>query len=452
MSDYKTPGVYVEEISSLPPSVSQVATAIPAFIGYTEKGTKNTPTRISNMLDYQNIFGGPKKTTYTATLDEDGNNTLASLDQSADDNSSNYLLYYNMQLFFANGGGSCYIVSVGDYTETKDKDNYTTGLAAIANVDEPTLLVLTDALGLTTEAEYYTLCEEALSQCGTLKDRFTIIDLVYDDDDGSKLREGIASDYLDYGAAYTPHLNTTISYQYDETGVSVVDPNVTLDPGDESPTLDSIKTTQTALYNQIKSQLNQQYITLPPGAAIAGVYARVDANRGVWKAPANVAVSGVTGPYQKISNEEQGSLNIDVTSGKSINAIRNFTGQGTLVWGARTLMGNDNNWRYINVRRLFITIEESVQKSTAFAVFEPNDATTWLKVKAMVDNYLYGLWQQGALAGSTPESSYYVNIGLGKTMTSQDVLEGRMIVQIGVAPVRPAEFIVLQFSQILQEA
>ncbi len=131
---------------------------------------------------------------------------------------------------------------------------------------------------------------------------------------------------------------------------------------------------------------------------------------------------------------------------------RAFTGRGILVWGARTLAGNDNEWRYVSVRRLFNLIEESVRKSTAFAVFEPNDATTWLKVKGMAEGYLFGLWERGALAGSTPEAAYFVNVGLGKTMTAQDVLEGRMLVELGVAAVRPAEFIILRFTHKLQEA
>ena len=145
-------------------------------------------------------------------------------------------------------------------------------------------------------------------------------------------------------------------------------------------------------------------------------------------------------------------MNVDTTGGKSINAIRAFTGKGTLVWGARTLAGNDNEWRYVPVRRLFIMIEESCRKSTAFAVFEPNTLTTWLKVKGMIESFLYGLWQQGALAGAKPEDAYFVNVGLGKTMTPQDVLEGRMIVEIGVAAVRPAEFIILRFSHKLQQS
>ncbi|MCA9693558.1 MAG: phage tail sheath family protein, partial [Myxococcales bacterium] len=174
--------------------------------------------------------------------------------------------------------------------------------------------------------------------------------------------------------------------------------------------------------------------------------------RGVWKAPANVSLSSVLGPVEKITDAAQERLNVDPIAGKSINAIRAFAGRGTLIWGARTLAGNDNEWRYVPVRRLFITIEESTRKATAFAVFEPNDATTWLKVKGMIESYLYGLWERGALAGATPDAAFFVNVGLGTTMTAQDVLEGRMNVAIGVAAVRPAEFIILRFSHKLQEA
>jgi hypothetical protein len=178
----------------------------------------------------------------------------------------------------------------------------------------------------------------------------------------------------------------------------------------------------------------------------------VDRDRGVWKAPANVTVASVIDLDQTFTDAEQGLLNVDPTSGKSINVIRSFTGRGTLVWGARTLAGNDNEWRYVPVRRLFIMIEESAKKASAFAVCEPNDATTCLKVKAMIESFLYGLWERGALAGSKPEAAYFVHVGLGTTMTTQDILEGRMIVKIGVAAVRPAEFIIIEFSHKLQEA
>jgi phage tail sheath protein FI len=132
--------------------------------------------------------------------------------------------------------------------------------------------------------------------------------------------------------------------------------------------------------------------------------------------------------------------------------IRSFTGRGTLVWGARTLAGNDNEWRYINVRRLFTYVEESVQEATMFVVFEPNTANTWQRVIGMIEAFLTGLWRDGALAGATTKEAYFVRCGIGVTMTAQDILEGRMIVEIGMAAVRPAEFIILKFEHKLQES
>ena len=123
-----------------------------------------------------------------------------------------------------------------------------------------------------------------------------------------------------------------------------------------------------------------------------------------------------------------------------------------MVWGARTLDGNSNEWRYIPVRRLFNYVEESVQKSTAWAVFQPNDANTWRKVQSQIENFLSNLWRDGALAGSTPDKAFYVKVGLDVTMTTDDINNGYMIIEIGMAAVRPAEFVVLQFSHKLQEA
>ena len=152
-----------------------------------------------------------------------------------------------------------------------------------------------------------------------------------------------------------------------------------------------------------------------------------------------------------INDTIQSGLNIDETGGLSVNAIRVFTGKGTLIWGARTLDGNDNEWRYIPVRRLFNYIEESVQKSTAWAVFQPNDANTWVKIKCQISNFLTGLWREGALAGATPDEAYFVNVGLGITMTEDDIYNGNLKVEVGLAAVRPAEFIVLTFSHKVQE-
>jgi len=182
------------------------------------------------------------------------------------------------------------------------------------------------------------------------------------------------------------------------------------------------------------------------------VYASVDRDRGVWKAPANVSLTSVSEPVVAIDNSDQEGLNVDVNAGKSINAIRTFTGKGVLVWGARTLAGNDNEWRYVSVRRFYNMVEESVKKASEAMVFEPNDANTWVRVRSMIENYLTRLWRAGALAGSKAEQAFFVKVGLGETMTNNDILEGRMIVEIGMAVVRPAEFIILKFSHKMQEA
>ena len=214
---------------------------------------------------------------------------------------------------------------------------------------------------------------------------------------------------------------------------------------------DTIKVAQNALYNALTRKAAELHVTLPPSAAVAGAYAQTDATRGVWKAPANVSLTQVVRPTVAVTDEMHGQMNVSDT-GKSVNAIRAFTGRGILVWGARTLAGNDNEWRYVPVRRLFNMVEESTKKASAQFVFEPNDANTWTRIRAMMENFLFNLWRQGALAGAKPEHAYYVACGLGTTMTAQDILEGNLVVEIGMAAVRPAEFIILRFSHKMQES
>jgi hypothetical protein len=457
MPTYRTPGVYVEEISTLPPSVAEVSTAVPAFLGYTERGAG--VARIDTLLEFERRFGGPNPSKFAVTTrPEDAAKPEGPrvIDAIARDDGKGFALYYSLSLFFKNGGGSCYVVSVGNYDDEPAAADFEAGLALLEKEDEPTLIVLGDAV-LLPSADYYALARQALAQCKKLGDRFTILDVQNGDVDA--LRDKIGNDDLMFGAAYHPYVVTTLSAQYVESAVTISAAGAAAPAEGEAPaepvTLAAIKSgarPETALYNSIRTALAGERVTLPASAAIAGVYAQVDRERGVWKAPANVSLASVIGPVVKVNHEDQEQLNVDPTAGKSINAVRAFTGKGTLVWGARTLAGNDNEWRYVSVRRLFLTIEESCLKATAFAVFEPNDATTWLKVKGMIESYLYGLWEKGALAGSKPEAAYFVNVGLGKTMTTQDVLEGRMNVEIGVAAVRPAEFIVLRFSHKLQEA
>ena len=541
----KTPGVYVQEIASLPPSVAEVSTAIPAFIGNVERGAG--PARITSFLEYQALFGTVAKAAYTATLGTAAPGEVAPLTLARTPGGATTLYYY-LSHYFINGGGPCWIFPLGAAATVKEQ--FVAALALVEQQDEPTLILFPEAADLLDMPAYGELAQAALAQCNKLKDRFTILDVPKGDT--AKFRDTVGTNYLSYAAAYHPYLATTITWATDDNSVTfnraaggnasftrklpdagggaafgfmgdaASKPRVRLDAGDgaAAPTfaiegstlrignvatktgtmlaaawtawtaanapagfsvaadgagdavpaataaaglelttqagasvlLGSLKTSDTAVYNRIKDALSRERVTLPPSAAMAGIYAAVDRDRGVWKAPANVSVSGVIGAVTRMTDDDQEDLNVDPTAGKSINAIRDFTGRGTMVWGSRTLAGNDNEWRYVPVRRLFINIEESTKKASSFAVFEPNDATLWLKVKGMIESYLYTLWERGALAGSKPDQAYYVNVGLGRTMTAQDVLEGRLIVEIGVAAVRPAEFIVLRFMHRLQQA
>jgi hypothetical protein len=657
MTTYRTPDVYVKEVSIFPPSVAEVETAIPAFIGYTYKAKeiqkddlKNVPTEVRSLLDYNELFGGAPDVDLTE-VELDENNGVSSYELN-----SKFYMYDAIRLFFNNGGGKCYIVSIGNYEVTRDLAHFTDGLAALKKKDEPTIILFPDAV-LFEGDELYTIQQAALKQCNDLQDRFAVLDLLeskkatpgFNWEDGWKeFRNKIGMNYLKYGAAYTPWLKTNLgidinyrdvkgkifragialplstltndadvvktignldnavsdydiitadikalrgsaetlkagyqaavddfkllnnkanfialfTYIYNIldkvnewadspstlagntdplindiiddirdmitnsmlasatrlvafdlgatnalgnppyntfTGYASIDATEwgTIFTGPQPPLDDSIYTGTTdvlrraaaephisALFTQINSaiteivkaaasyestlaeilyeshpvyrnimlNLGNALTTIPPSGAIAGIYAMVDNARGVWKAPANVSLSSVSGLSENIDFYDQEDLNVDSVAGKSINAIRAFTGKGIMVWGARTLAGNDNEWRYVPVRRFFNMVEESIKKSTYWAVFEPNDANLWAKVKGMIENYLFQKWRDGALAGAIPDDAYFVKIGLGLTMTPQDILEGRLNVEIGMAVVRPAEFIILKFSHKMQQS
>tara|TARA_R100000306_G_scaffold26078_3_gene29955 strand:- start:40903 stop:42333 length:1431 start_codon:yes stop_codon:yes gene_type:complete len=474
-TSYKTPGVYVEEISTFPPSVAQVETAIPAFVGYTETALKdgndltNIPTRIVSLLEYETYFGKAEAETSMVINIKDrvhSSDTSVVLDRKISTSisaPSKYVMYYAMRMYFDNGGGPCYICSVGDYSGTNvEESNLLAGLAELEKYDEPTLIVFPDGVQMSDKDKYFGVMNQALQQAQKLKDRFVIISTHDDDSDlvrsSNTLGNGV--DLMKYGAVYHPYLKSLYPYTYSDTAVTIdhdeIDESDTVTDGTwHSETLDAFNTGGTledlTLYGQFKTALQKLTVTLSPSSAVAGIYARVDANRGVWKAPANESVSSVLKPTKMITHEAQQDLNVH-TSGKSINAIRAFAGKGILVWGARTLAGNDAEWKYVNVRRFFNMVEESVEKAIEPFVFEPNDANTWVKVRAMIENFLTLQWRAGALAGAKPEQAFYVRVGLGETMTADDILLGHMIVEIGMAAVRPAEFIILKFSHKMQEA
>ncbi|MBI3509757.1 MAG: phage tail sheath family protein [Bacteroidetes bacterium] len=466
---FNTPGVYIQEISTLPPSIAPVSTAIPAFIGYTAAGTANSPVRITSMIEYVANFGGPYLETFDITIvDTPATVPITSrvISSAFNGGPKSFNLFQSMQLYFGNGGGPCYVVSSGIYPNSLSyATDIKNALDALEKVDEPTLILSPDMIGSGLSGSYGTFLNDVLIQCAKLQDRFGVFDNPVDDVTTAALttyRGIFGSNNLKYGASYMPFLKTGLPFGINEVTSTIPSANYNgNDPSvlavvnkplnDGSAT--SVKALNFSLYQQIISNINNSHLlTLPPSGAMVGIYASVDNDRGVWKAPANVSVNLVNSPTIAITEEQQGGMNVDSSSGKSINAIRSFTGRGILVWGSRTLAGNDNEWRYVPVRRLFIFAEESIKKASEFVVFEPNDKNTWLRVKSMISNFLTDLWRQGALAGDKPEQAFFVKVGLGETMTAQDILEGKLIIQVGMAAVRPAEFIILQFMHKLQEA
>ena len=496
---YATPGIYVEEISTLPPSVAEIATAIPAFIGYTETHTGEQPIIkvIRSLRDYEESFGQAPSAPWKIIVREVEAEQFSYEVQDTSGQSvpifskPKFLLWYAIDHYFRNGGGRCFVVSIGSTDPGSEfaKDKFLNGIEELEKADDPTLVVIPEATQL--GKDYGEIYQRALAHAFKMKDRFAIIDTKIDAtktspsditaESAKGLRGVVGTERLDRGAAYYPDLITTLSHRIvtSKLEVTITKTDIASSSAAASGTagsstagsgaaasgtagssaagsstsskLDSLSTgTNNIHYNKILKILTDQRVILPPSAAIAGAYASVDRERGIWKAPANISLQAVVAPVIQVTTEDQEGLNIDST-GKSINAIRSFPGSGTLVWGARTLDGNSNEWRFIPVRRLFISVEESVKKATAFAVFEPNDISTWLKVKGMIDSYLYTLWERGALQGTKAEQAYFVNVGLGKTMTTDDILAGKLIVEIGLAAVRPAEFIILRFSHKLAE-
>lgn len=478
---YKTPGVYIEEIPKLPPSIAQVETAIPAFIGYTEKAQwkeagdlLNKPWRIDSLLQYEQYFGYPSPESGSISVAFTSSGSRTDVNGKIDETlRSKFLMHYSMQMFFANGGGPCWITSVGDYVSTGGlvvAQDLKDGLAEVAKINEVTLLLFPDAINLATATDYYDVYSTAITQAVNLQDRFVVMDVYHDvangdlwdfDINGNGGTGGLrnilsgTTDVLKYAAAYFPQIYTGVDYNYKMPGDQSSDNDASIIvTGAAAANLADLKNINNAQYFQAKNAITNIRMLLPPSSAMVGIYAAVDNARGVWKAPANVNIENAIAPQYLITNDEQQGLNVDAVAGKSVNVIRKFEGRGpAIVWGARTLAGNDNEWRYISVRRYFNMVEESTKNATEQFVFEPNDINTWVRVKSMVGNYLTQQWKSGALMGASTKEAYFVHVGLGETMTEQDIFEGRMIVEIGLAVVRPAEFIILRFMhKMLQES
>lgn len=501
MAQMKTPGVYIVEKSAFPNSVVEAATAIPAFIGITEKAQNGPdslsgkPWKITSMTEFQQYFGGapspkfvlsvgdaPKEgdpAPFYSLLSADGSKAVTVTDQRGP-----FSLYYQMVMFYANGGGACYIVSVGTYEEgaAVDKDKVATALAAMEKEQEITMVLVPEAASVPDCKDIQT---QVLAHCGKMMNRIAILDVQPKasaqetmSEQIETFRTNVGANFLSYGAAYYPWLNTSVLSDKDIDG-SILTWDFTQPAPDLAPffapdsrfpkyfadTYAEIAAGNEAEKNNLHNAMLQnlqgyQYVVnkvkdslnlLPPSAAMAGLYTMVDNTRGVWKAPANVSVNYVNSPSENIDNAMQEDLNMPM-NGKAVNAIRAFPGEGIKVWGARTLDGNSQDWRYVNVRRTMMFLEESVKNAAKAYVFEPNVAATWMNVRSMIDNFLRSIWKRGGLAGATPEDAYEIHVGLGDTMTATDILDGIMRITVLVAITRPAEFIEITFQQQMQKS
>jgi phage tail sheath protein FI len=502
MSEIKKPGIYIEEQNAFPNSVIEVASAIPAFVGYTEKASYkeksliNKPIKIGSLNDFHVFFGGPplpqfsiEKVTDQSSADLVSHGQFYQIKQS----DIRYLLYSSILLFFQNGGSSCFIVSVGDYKSPIVASSFISGIITLEKEQEPTLLLIPETILLPDSDTCATVQKEMLRHCGeVMKNRVAILDLfdgykAQNDFTGNPVksfREKTGTDNLSYGAAYYPWLNTSIvktsdlgianissaetlqeilKNELNQKGIKDDDPKYKLVHDDidkikESNLSDSDQTRLNQTFYQIGQafrsiiqSIQQQLNLLPPSPALAGIYTSSDNSEGVWKAPANMSLASVISLSVSIGDKEQGDLNSPL-DGKAINAIRSFTGEGVLIWGARTLDANSQDWRYINVRRTIIVLEQSIKLACRTYVFASNDAQTWTSVKSMISNFLTNFWKSGGLVGPSPNDAFQVSVGLGETMTAQDILEGLMKVVVKVAILRPAEFMIISIEQQMQRA
>lgn len=285
-------------------------------------------------------------------------------------------------------------LSVDDFVGVDGGSGNRTGIQALEDIDEISICL---APGMWSSTVHSAL----IQHCETLKDRFAVIDS-QDDLDIERIREVREIIDTKYAALYYPW-------------IEVRDPSV------------------------------RRNVEIAPSGHMAGIYARVDVERGVHKAPANEVIRGITKIAQDVTKREQ-----DLLNPKGINALRFFPGRGNRVWGARTL-SSDSSWKYINVRRLFIFVEESIDEGTQFVVFEPNDEPLWARVRQTITNFLTTVWRSGALQGTKPDEAFFVKCDF-TTMTQDDIDNGRLICVIGIAPVKPAEFVIFRIQQKTRES
>ncbi len=514
-SNIKSPGVYIDEQSAFPNSVVAVETAVPAFIGYTPqaeyegKSYTNVPQKITSLAEFETIFCYPDPPAPASpakqyspeyylvkqkSKPEKGDYMLidGSYYSIVPDPNTVYYLYNSIKLFYENGGGDAYIVSVGSYGPPSKKpmtpgeqivnpnvslNDLLGGLALLKNEMEPTMYICPEATLLSVDNNA-NLMQEMLLQNTEMQTAVSIFDIIGGNapdpilytQDIETFRNGTGANGLSYGTAYYPFIGTTIMQNEDIDYTNLFGGDIKqleplLNPADDpQPAVAAILSNiesgnltvaqnNAALINAsktygtiIKHVLTDANI-LPPSGGMAGVISKTDSEGGPWEAPANTSIVGAAHLPIRLNESQQGGLNMDAVSGKSINCIRFFNGLGILVWGARTLDGNSMDWKYLPVRRTMIMLEQSCKLAAHKYVFAENNKNTWEAVKGMISSFLTTIWNEGGLMGASAGDAFSVECGLGTTMTSDDVANGFMKVSIKVSVTHPAEFIILTFTQ-----
>ncbi len=293
------------------------------------------------------------------------------------------------------GNGSVASLSAADFNGTGSGAGKRTGIQAFLDNDNVSLMAVPGVVDFNVQ-------QTLIAHCENLTSRFAVLDMPRD---AQKVQDIMSHrDMFDssYAAMYHPWLE-------------IFDP------------------------------LDKKNIAIPPSGSMLGIYARSDSTRGVHKAPANEVVRACVGLDCQFNKGEQ-----DILNPKGVNLIRAFPGQGIRVWGARTITSN-GSWKYINICRLFIFIEETIKANTNWAIFEPNDEVLWVRVKRTITVFLSGLWRNGSLAGCSPDEAFFVNVGRD-SMSQDDIDHGRLVCVIGVAPVKPAEFVIFRITQKTSDA
>ncbi len=390
---YKTPGVYVEEVSSFPPAISGVSTSITAFVGASSQGPALSEA-LASFRDFTTLYGDTSDLHFS----------------DAPSATRNYLAFAT-QAFFENGGQRLYIARASA-TDGSDRaptaEEYAQALARLEDIAEISVVAapgasIAGATGIDAVLPIHNALIAHADRPGAL--RFVVLDPP----------EGCSPTEIE-----------TLRSRVDSKSAALYYPWVTV-------------------ANPLPDASTQPQLLLPPSGAVCGIYSRVDSTRGVFKSPANEAINGITGFERTLNDRDSNQLNP-----LGINCLRSFPGKGNLVWGARTI-SSDSEWKYVSVRRYLLYLQRSIDQGTQWAVFEPNNQNLWEEVRMSITRFLANEWQTGALLGSKPEDSFFVRCDQ-TTMTQDDLDNGRLICLIGVAPVRPAEFVLFRICQQTSEA